>query len=474
MDPTTPSDGRPVTGLARISSLFGAVTSAMQPARMPLALLAALFIAALTPIVDLAGGVSFGERGFAGSPVSPSQEELLYQRARNEASRIATLEISQLERERSEARIEAEETSGLTPRLSLAALRSAVRDATRIRIEERAASNEGISEAEERDLRRRAAAAMEVIDAAEPRGVASVFLQGERNAAKQVLNGLVRIDPEMFLAGILGAIFTVPAAAIRASPLIFPLALFVLLAGLSFIAGALCRMAAVHAGRGGRVGAREAAWFARDRALNLLALPLLPTLVLVGLALVVLVFALLLRVPVLNLLSAILFIIPLAVSLLAALLGLLSIVSFPLMSAAVVVEDCDSGDAITRAVALVIARPLVWLLVLAVSVSVLIVGALVVNGTLGIASSGVAALLDTLGGATGRALASGEESQVAALFGADRLVAGAAGLWLRLFAYLAGAYLFSLACDLAARGYLLMRARIDGEHPSTISGFGIR
>jgi hypothetical protein len=174
------------------------------------------------------------------------------------------------------------------------------------------------------------------------------------------------------------------------------------------------------------------------------------------------------------LLSAILFIIPLAVSLLAALLALLSIVSFPLMPAAVAVEDCDSGDAITRAVALVIARPLVWLLVLAVSVSVLIVGALVVNGTLGIASSGVAALLDTLGGATGRALASGEESQVAALFGADRLVAGAAGLWLRLFAYLAGAYLFSLACDLAARGYLLMRARIDGEHPSTISGFGIR
>ncbi|MEY2795653.1 MAG: hypothetical protein RIR10_1369, partial [Planctomycetota bacterium] len=159
MDPTTPSDGRPVTALARISSLFGAVTSAMQPARMPLALLAALFIAALTPIVDLAGGVSFGERGFAGSPVSPSQEELLYQRARNEAARIATLEISQLERERTEARAESEEVFGLTPRLSLAELRSAVRDATRVRIEERAASNEGISDAEERDLRRRAAAA---------------------------------------------------------------------------------------------------------------------------------------------------------------------------------------------------------------------------------------------------------------------------------------------------------------------------
>ena len=318
MDPTTSNDGRPVTGLARILSLFGAVTSAMQPARMPLALLAALFIAALTPIVDLAGGVSFGERGFAGSPVSPSQEELLYQRARNEAARIATLEISRLEREGADDSDDPEsDGASLAPRLSLAELRGAVRDATRVRIEERAASNEGISQAEERDLRRRAAAAIEVIDAAEPRGVASVFIQGERNAAKQVLNGLVRLDPEMFLAGVLGAIFTVPAAAVRASPWVFPLGLFVLLAGLSFIGGALCRMAAVHAGRGGRLGAREAAWFARDRALNLLALPLLPTLVLAGLSLVVLIFALLLRVPVLNLISAILFVVPLAISLLA-------------------------------------------------------------------------------------------------------------------------------------------------------------
>jgi hypothetical protein len=33
---------------------------------------------------------------------------------------------------------------------------------------------------------------------------------------------------------------------------------------------------------------------------------------------------------------------------------------------------------------------------------------------------------------------------------------------------------FSLACDLAARSYLLMRERIDGEDASTIAGYGIR
>jgi hypothetical protein len=42
------------------------------------------------------------------------------------------------------------------------------------------------------------------------------------------------------------------------------------------------------------------------------------------------------------------------------------------------------------------------------------------------------------------------------------------------FAMIGSAYAVSLACDLATRGYLLMRARIDGENIATISGYGIR
>ena len=458
---------RSSSALARIPSLFGAVTSALQPARMPIALLGVLLLSALVSVVDLAGGVHFGDRGFSGSPVSESQRELAYQRARNEAARVAGLEISRLE-------AEGRDDDGGVPRLGLGTLRDAVREAARVRIDERRDSEAGLGEAEERDIRRRAAAAIEVIDAAEHRGVATVFIDAERAAAKQVLNGIVQLNPEMFLGGVLGAVFSVPAAAIRASPVIFPLGLLVLLVALTFLAGALARMAAVHAGRNGRLGPHEAAWFARDRALNLVALPVLPTLVLAGMALVVLLFALLLRVPFLNLLAAILFVVPILVALLGALLALVGIVSFPLMPAAVAVEDCDAGDAITRAYALVLARPLAWLLVVAVSIVVLVVGGLVVGGALGFATGAIHGALDLLGGEAGRALASGEQSAISALFGAERLVAGVADAWLRLFGYLSGAYLFSLACDLFVRGYLLMRARIDGEHPSTISGYGIR
>jgi hypothetical protein len=196
--------------------------------------------------------------------------------------------------------------------------------------------------------------------------------------------------------------------------------------------------------------------------------------VLGAMALVVVVFAFLLRVPAANLLSGLLFIIPLTIALLGAILALVTILGFPLMPAAIAVEDCDAGDAITRAGALVLARPLLWLAAIATALVVLSIGSLLVSGVLSLASNGVAAAMDTLGGPTGRALASGSANEIDALFGPDRMAALFVGFWMTMFEALAGAYLFALACDLTARAYLLMRARIDGEHPATISGYGVR
>jgi hypothetical protein len=73
----------------RVASLFSAVTSAMQPARFPLALLAVLFISALAPLVDLAGGSNFGPRGFSAGALTESEQALDEQRARSAARRFA-------------------------------------------------------------------------------------------------------------------------------------------------------------------------------------------------------------------------------------------------------------------------------------------------------------------------------------------------------------------------------------------------
>ena len=110
----------------------------------------------------------------------------------------------------------------------------------------------------------------------------------------------------------------------------------------------------MHAGRDARLTILEGSGFARARVLNLVSIPVLPTIVVGALALIVLCFVLLLRLPVLNIVSGLLFAVPAAVALLGAVLSLVVIAGFPLMPAAVAVEDCDAGDAITRAGALVL------------------------------------------------------------------------------------------------------------------------
>ncbi|MFM7051651.1 MAG: hypothetical protein ACKOYN_05905 [Planctomycetota bacterium] len=440
----------PRVGGARLLGLFSAVTSAMQPARLPAALLAVLFVSALVPVVDLAGGKSYGARGFAGASMGESEREIAYERARSAAVRVA-----------------GDAASALGERPSLGELASAVRAAT-----QRATAD--ASPDDERRLRQRAVEAIEVIESARMRGVATVFLEGERSALRQTIDAILRAEPAKAIDALLGAVFTLPAAAIREAPLAMPLAHLLVLCASSLIAGALARMAAVHAGRTSRLGALEGAGYARACALNLVSLPVLPAVVIGLLGAVVAAFAALLSVPVLNIVAAALLVVPLLVALLAAVLALVAIAAFPLMPAAVAIEDCDAGDAITRAGALVLTRPVLWLGTLATAVLVLALGGMLVHGALGLASAGMGALLEGLAGDAGRALASGESAEIAALFGPDRIVGLVGSFWIGLFKALGGAYCFSLACDLAARAYLFMRERIDGEDASTMAGFGIR
>jgi hypothetical protein len=150
------------------------------------------------------------------------------------------------------------------------------------------------------------------------------------------------------------------------------------------------------------------------------------------------------------------------------------ILGYPLMPAAVAVEDCDAGDAITRGAALVLSRPLLWLATLCTAIAVLAVGGFLVQGVLLVATGAVDGILVALGGAVGDAVATGDESQVRALVGPDRLVGATLWFWTGLLDAILAAYLFTLACDLSARAYLLVRERIDGESPATIAGYGIR
>jgi hypothetical protein len=451
---------------ACLSFLFSGVTSAMQPARAPIALLAVMLIVALAPIVDAVDGQAFGPRGFSSGPMTATEVQLNHQRARNAAARIAQSEVDALE---SAAR----ESDGADAVVSRRALASAVRAATEARIADGVARGVAPDDPEFARLRQRAAEAMLAIEETAPRGVATAFLAAEANAIRQATAAILSLNPPALLGAVEAVVLGIPSDAISASPIWFPLGLLATMSLVMLLAGASCRMAAVHAGRNARLTALEGAVFARSRALRLLSIPVLPVIVIGVLALIVLTFALLLRVPVLGLVSGALFIVPLLVGLLAAVLAISVVASLPLMPAAVAVEDCDSGDAITRAGALVLSRPLAWIGMLVGAMLALVVGTLLVSFAVGVAGLGVNALLASVGGPLGQALASGDASDISALYGPDRLIATLAGFWIGLLRALIAAYAFSLCCDLATRGYLWMRERVDGENIGTVAGYGL-
>ncbi|MFN9126372.1 MAG: hypothetical protein ACK5WD_11145 [bacterium] len=463
----------PQVSSPRVLTFFSAITSAMQPTRLPLALLAVLLVTALAPVIDLAAGKSFGTRGFTGGVLGETDLEIDRSRARSAAIRFAGLEVAALENPADgAASADADRRDPSTRELV-----GAVREGLVRRIGElRAATDEGDAgwrASEERRLRQAAAQAIRQIEESAPRGVASVFLENERQALRQIGAAVVDLDLEAAASGVLSAVFTVPAAAIRASPVVFPLAALVMLSLLAICAGGLCRMAAVHSGRDGRLSTLEGSAFARGRAVNLASLPVLPAAVLLILGIIVFVFVLLLRVPVLNVVGGALFVVPLLVAILGAVLAIVAIAAAPLMPAAVAVEDCDAGDSITRSCALVLSRPLFWLCVLAVAIVALVIGTLLVTGVLTLASNAIAGLLAFAGGDAGAVIASGDSAMIATLSGPDRLVALFVGFWMGLLEAVGAAYAFSLSVDLATRGYLLMRARIDGESPSTVAGYGV-
>jgi len=444
--------------------MFSAVTAAMQPARIPIAMLAVLLISAAAPVIDRLDGQRFGPRGFSAGPLSATEVELGLQRARSAANRIAEGEVE---------RLDAIAREGGAP-ATRADYVAAVRDATALRIAERIANGAATDDPELERIRNRAAEAILVIEESAPRGVATAFLALEAAAIRQVAAAVVQLDLDAALGGVRSALVTLPMAVIRAAPAGFSLGLLAMACVLSVLAGGSARMAAVHAGRAARLTPLEGAAYARARAVRLAALPALPALGFAALAVVVLLFAWLLRVPVLNVLVSALLVVPIILATFGAVLATTAFAAFPLMPVAVAVEDCDAGDAITRACALVLARPLAWIAILATAVVALVLGTTVVAGILALAGSAVDALLAVAGGRAGAAIASGEASELAVLHGPERLVGMIGSFWRGLLGAVTAAYAFSLACDLSTRGYLWMREQIDGENPATISGYGMR
>lgn len=240
--------------------------------------------------------------------------------------------------------------------------------------------------------------------------------------------------------------------------------------------GAISRMAAMHQARDQRLSLNEGVDFALSRAGALVWAKALP-LVLIGiLAVVILLVGLLMRVPILDIITALCYGLVLLLGVLMAFLVLGYAIGFPLLVPAVACENCDGADAMQRAYAYVVNRPmhalwywvvaLVGLLIGFTIVTVLALLTLNLSGGLfsqlagGPPAGAVGGYdFDTLQHDIGRAVAGNWHQR----WSVNILLA-----WEALVICLVVAYVLSYYSSASAIGYLLMRKASDGQETDEI------
>ena len=468
---TTDSSSRGIVS-PRFVSLFDAIPAALQPSRFPIALLCVLLFGGLLSLGDALAPHDFTARGLHLAERTSSDARIAAMRAEAAvreavADPIAFDEMLQLMAADAKASgavrtwdVSCETLAeiardGVASRVALIEADATLDDAARARAT--LAAKNGLSRA------------LDTIDECRPRGLFESFAQEEQRAASQLVMALFALDFDGFCLAASGAIFRAPYALWRLEPFATSVVLLAILACACFAATALARMSALDLAMGRKLSAREGAWYAGDRAVRCFALPLAPVAVVVLLLLVPAILGTLSALPGVDVLSALLFPIALLFALLASVVAIVSLLALPLMPAAVAVEDSDLADAITRATSLVLARPLDWLLVLVTSLVTLAIGGCIVSIVLQVTEVlSLSAASVFLEPTSLESAAAGDGEGVELLTGTSRFAGVLLSGWLTLFHALLGAYLFSLLGELATRAYLLMRARVEGEDPTTV------
>jgi hypothetical protein len=126
----------------------------------------------------------------------------------------------------------------------------------------------------------------------------------------------------------------------------------------SVFGGAIARIAAVHVARDEKISIRQALRFSTSKVLSFLFAPIIPAIILLGLAVVLAVGGLLLYVPVIGPIAVgAAFALVLAAAFVMTLVVFGTVGGFNLMYPTVAVEGSDSFDAISRSFSYVFARP---------------------------------------------------------------------------------------------------------------------
>ncbi|MBL9121630.1 MAG: hypothetical protein JNL80_17110 [Phycisphaerae bacterium] len=319
------------------------------------------------------------------------------------------------------------------------------------------------------------------IERARPRGPAEQLATGTGDSVRRLVSGVLGLSISEIGAATVDGLVRTPGTAFRTSVVGTSLWLLACCIAFSVFGGALARMSAIEAARGEKITSMEAFAWLRRAWLRLLALPIAPLALVLGLFLVVLFVGLLLRVPGLNLLGGLFYFIAMAAMALAISMAAAAVIGLPMSIAAVACGDADAMDAGVRSASYFFRSPLRAIGVVLASLVSIGAGTLLI-ATLAALTIGLTAWGVGLVGGEGAASAGGASSLLGdggQAFGAisgrlsgvaERPAAAVIDLWEEVVALLVIAYVFSVLVEAFTRSYIVLRLACDGEDVSAIDG----
>lgn len=298
------------------------------------------------------------------------------------------------------------------------------------------------------------------------------------DAVQGVVRGVLTLHPGEAAANIRG-LMQAPCRLWAGDRWSFIVAALVVLFVAALFGSAIARMAAVQVATKGQLGVVEALSFAASvwiRAVGALLTPLAS----VGLvALVMLLPALLLKVPGLNILAGLFNGLTLALGLAAAVVAIGSMITWPGLVPAVACENVDSVEALQRVLAILVRRPVQVAIMIVVALVGLAIGYLVVAGVIATTLNFTNACLRAFDPATvaatpggigiftlGPAIVDGGES--AKLSGTASFAAALLVFWQRLLVAFVAAWIVSYLFTAATHVYLAAREAAEGQEPADI------
>lgn len=235
--------------------------------------------------------------------------------------------------------------------------------------------------------------------------------------------------------------------------------------------GAIARMAAVQIGCQERLGIREALDFSLRRLGAMVMAQALPLLILLFVCGAIMVIGVLMAAPVLDVVGGLIYGLALLLGFLVAFLIIGFIAGHPMLVPAAAVENCSGADAMQRAYAYTVTRPLHLLAYWALAIIGFTLGFILVSAVALLMLNGTASLFGTLHNnpamtmAGGHALLDFERASPALPFAQwhHRWAGGLIGFWETVVICLVAAYVVSYYFSAATIGYLLMRRAADGQ-----------